>query len=186
MITFTINGTEYQAEKGTTVLAVARREGIDIPTLCDHEELTPYGACRLCMVETTKRGWASLQPACTYMAFEGLIVDTDTERVKKARKIIFELLLARCPDSEKIKELAAKYGVAETRIALKDPDNCAMCGLCVRACAEISQREAISFAYRGNKRVIQVPFNKISAQCVGCGACAYVCPTGRIEIEEAD
>ncbi len=186
MIKFTINNIELEAEEGTTILEAANEAGIKIPTLCYHKDLKPYGACRLCMVEITKRGWPSLQPACTYMVFDGLIVETDTERVIKSRKVIFELLLARCPDSENIKKLAAEYGVIETRITLADPENCAMCGLCVRVCAEISQREAISFAFRGDKRVVQTAFDKMSPQCVGCGACAYVCPTGRITVEEAD
>ncbi len=187
MITFTINNKKLEAEKGTTVLEAALEAGIKIPTMCYNKELTPYGACRLCLVEVIKRGWPSLQPACLYEVFEGLIVKTDTERVKKTRKIIFELMLARCPDSEKIKQLAAEYGITETRIKLKEEkENCILCGLCMRACAEISQRHAISFSFRGGKRHIQTPFDELSQTCIGCGACAYVCPTGRIKIEEAE
>lgn len=187
MITFTINDKEFQVEKKKTILEVALEAGIKIPTLCYHPDLTPYGACRLCQVEVIKRGWPSLQPACLYEVFDGLIVKTDTERVQKTRKIIFELLLARAPDSEKIKELAAEYGVTETRIKLKGKkENCILCGLCVRACSEVSQRNAISFSFRGSKRHIQTPYNEVSQTCIGCGACAYLCPTGRIQIEEAD
>lgn len=187
MITFTVNDKELQAEKGTTILEAAIEEGIKIPTLCYHKELIPYGACRLCLVEVIKRGWPSLQPSCLYEVFDGLIVKTDTDRVQKTRKIIFELILARCPDSEKIKAMAQEYGVTETRIRLKeDKENCILCGLCVRACTEVSQRNAISFSYRGGKRHIQTPFNELSQVCIGCGACAYICPTGRIKIEEAE
>jgi len=187
MITFTINDKELQVEEGATVLEAAIEAGIAIPTLCYHKELTPYGASRVCLVEVVKRGWPSLQPACLYKVFDGLIVNTDTERVQKTRKIIFELLLARAPQSEKIKQLAAEYGVTETRIKLKEEkENCILCGLCVRACAEISQRNAISFSMRGRKRTIQTPYHEISQACIGCGACAYLCPTGRIVIEEAD
>lgn len=188
MIKFTLNGKEFEVLPGTTVLEVARKEGIDIPTLCYHEELTPYGACRLCLVEVVKRGWPSLQPACIYPAQEGIEVQTDTERVRKTRKILLELYLARSPDSYVILELARKYGVRETRFKLKEEDtsNCILCGLCVRACKEISQRHAISFAHRGSKRLIQTPFEEIAEMCVGCKACAYVCPTGVIGIEESD
>ncbi len=187
MVTFTINDKEFTVEEGKTVLEVALDAGIKIPNLCYHPELTPYAACRLCLVEVIKRGWPSLQPSCVYKVFDGLIVKTDTERVQKTRKIIFELLLARAPQSEKIKQLAADYGVTETRIKLKeDKENCILCGLCMRACSEISQRHAISFTMRGKMRTIQTPFNELSQACIGCGACAYLCPTGRIVIEEAD
>jgi len=168
------------------VLEAALEAGIKIPTLCYHPDIEPYGACRVCLVEVEKKGWASLQPACLYAVFEGLIVRTDTERVQKTRKIIFELLLARAPDSEKVRELAREYGVTRTRIKLKNPENCILCGLCVRACSEISKRHAVSFAFRGNRRVIKTPFDEVNPACIGCGACAYVCPTGRIKIEEAD
>jgi NADH dehydrogenase/NADH:ubiquinone oxidoreductase subunit G len=186
VVKFTINDKELEAEEGTTVLEAAREAGIPIPTLCYHKELTPYGACRLCQVEVTKRGWASLQPACLYRVFEGLIVKTDTERVQKTRKIILELLLARSPESEILQALGKKYGVTESRFRLKNTGKCILCGLCERACTEISQRGAISFANRGKDRVIQTPFGGISQTCIGCGACAHVCPTGNIEIEEAD
>lgn len=186
MVKFELNGKEMEVEEGTTVLEAARKAGVSIPTLCYHEELAPYGACRLCLVEVVKRGWPSLQPACLYEVFDGLVVKTDTERVQKTRNILFELYLARCPNSKKIKELAAEYGVTETRIELGDQEDCILCGLCVRACAEVSQRHAISFAHRGAKRRVQTAFGDIAKECIGCGACAYLCPTGRIEIEEAD
>ena len=188
MVTFTLNGKEKQVPEGTTILEVAREEGIKIPTLCYHEEMSPYGACRLCLVEVTKRGWPSIQPACLYPAQEGIEVNTDTERVRKTRKIMLELYLARSPNSQAIIDLAHEYGVRDTRFKLKEESqsDCILCGLCVRACAEISKRNAISFAQRGSKRVIVTPFNELNTVCVGCKACAFVCPTGTIEIEEAD
>ncbi len=94
--------------------------------------------------------------------------------------------MARCPDSEKIKKLAKEYGVTSTRIKWEGKENCILCGLCTRVCAEISQRDAINFANRGFKRRIQTPFDKTSDTCIGCGACAYICPTNAIKIEEGE
>ncbi len=186
MINFTINDKKLQVEQGKTILEVAMEEGIKIPTLCYHKELTPYGACRLCLVEIVDGARPGLEASCVYKVTDGLVVKTDTDRVKRARKIIFELLMARCPDAEKIKKLAAEYGVTETRIKLEQKENCILCGLCVRVCAEISQRHAQSFSGRGIERKVQTPFNKISEKCIGCGACAYLCPVEALKIEEAD
>ena len=86
MVTFTLNGQELEVKEGTTLLEVAREQGINIPTLCYHEEMSSYGACRLCLVEVVRRGWPSIQPACLYPAREGIEVNTDTERVRKTRK----------------------------------------------------------------------------------------------------
>jgi bidirectional [NiFe] hydrogenase diaphorase subunit len=186
MIKFTLNGSELEVKAGTPILEIAREAGIKIPTLCYHEEMSTYGACRLCLVEVIKRGWPSIQPACIYPAQEGIEVNTDTEEVRKTRKIMLELYLARSPENEQIIELAREYGVRESRFKLKDQGDCILCGLCVRACAEISKRHAISFAHRGGKRAIQTPFEELAETCVGCKACAFVCPTGTIEIDEAD
>ena len=121
------------------------------------------------------------------MAKKGILESAiEKHRLEKTRKVIFELLLARCPDAEKIKKLAKEYGVTETRIKLKKKENCILCGLCVRVCAEISQRNAQSFSGRGYKRQVQTPFDKISDKCIGCGACAYLCPVEALKIEEAD
>ena len=186
MVNFTINNRQLQVEEGRTILEVARDEGIKIPTLCYHKELTSYGACRLCLVEIVGGGRPGLEASCVYKVTDGLEVKTDTERVQKSRKIVLELLLARCPNAEKIKNLAAEYGITGTRITLKEKENCILCGLCVRVCAEISQRHAQSFSGRGFKRTVQTPFDKISDKCIGCGACAYLCPVEALKIEEAD
>jgi NADH dehydrogenase/NADH:ubiquinone oxidoreductase subunit G len=185
MISMTINGMQVQVEEGTTILEVAQSVGVEIPTLCYHKELTAYGACRLCLVEVTSGTRTTIQASCTYPAMEGLDVKTDTERVRKSRKIMLELLLARSPDSERIRALAEEHGVTQTRIRLKPGQDCILCGLCVRVCAEIVGRSAISFAHRGGSKKIQTPFDRISDPCIGCGACAYLCPTRAIEIEEA-
>lgn len=185
MITIVINNREMQVAEGRTILEVAIQEGIKIPTLCYHKELTPYGACRLCLVEITAGGRVGLQAACLYRVSAGLVVKTDTERVKKARRIVFELLLAQCPNSEKIKKLAQEYGVTHTRISFKNTADCIRCGLCARVCAEVVGMRAIDFAGRGSKKKMKTPFDQISETCIGCGACAYICPTKAIKVEEA-
>jgi len=184
MVTCTINDSVIQAEEGKTILEVACEKGIHIPTLCYHKELTPYGACRLCLVEIVGGDRPCLQVSCLYKVTEGLIVKTDTERVVRARKIIIELLLARSPDSEKVKKLAEEYGVTHVRIHYENQSQCLLCGQCVRVCAEVVGMRAINFANRGIRRRIQTPFDKIAEVCIGCSACAYVCPTRSIKIEE--
>jgi len=185
MISFTINDRELQVEAGTSILEAALDAGIKIPTLCYHKELTPYGACRLCLVEIVDGARPGIQASCLYRVTEGLVVKTDTERVRRARKIVFELLLARCPESEKLRDLAAEYGITETRIRRNKTENCLLCGLCVRVCAEVTGRHAVSFTDRGARRKIRMPFDKVSEVCIGCGACAYLCPTHTIKVEEA-
>ena len=185
-VSFTINDKQLQVEQGRSVLEVAREQGIKIPTLCYHKDLTPYGACRLCLVEIVDGARPGIEASCIYKVTDGLKVKTDTEKVKRARNIIFEFLLARCPDSHKIKKLAEEYGVTRTRIKFNKKENCILCGLCVRVCSEISQRQAESFSGRGTGRKVQTPFNKISDRCIGCGACAYICPVEALLIEEAD
>jgi len=185
MVRIKIDDRQFDAGEEQTILEVALAAGIKIPTLCYHRELTPYGACRVCLVEITGGAKPGLQAACLYKCTDGLEVKTDTERVRKARRVVLELLLARSPEAEKVRSLAKEYGVLGSRFRLES-DNCILCGLCVRACAEISRRDAISFSERGPQRAVGTPFRKFAARCIGCGACVYVCPTGTIEIEERD
>ena len=183
MIEFTIDGKKIWAKEGSTILEAARMFGIYIPTLCYHEALTPYGACRLCTVEITAAGRTRLLSACLYPVEEGLVVKTNSERVKRLQKGIMELLLARCPRSERIQELARQMGVSETRFRLEDED-CMLCGLCVRVCDEISEKKLLSFVNRGIKTEVAAPFYEPPEECIKCGGCAYVCPTGAIKIED--
>ncbi|MCK4613913.1 MAG: FAD-dependent oxidoreductase [Thermoplasmata archaeon] len=183
IVRFSIDGQEIQVEEGTTVLEAAQKIGIKIPTFCYHEALTPYGACRLCCVEVTQDRRTEIKASCLLKAQEGMIIKTNTERIINGRKIMAELLLARCPNSEKIQEIARDLGVTDVRIARKFED-CALCGMCVRVCHERMGVGAIGFMNRGSERKIKPPFEEYSEVCQTCGACAFVCPTGAIKLEE--
>jgi len=183
VITLTIDGQKVQVEEGTSLLEAAEGIGIKIPTLCYHKALSPYGACRLCLVEITQNGWKMIQASCLYKAEEGMVVETHSERVIRDRKIMIELLLARCPDVEEIQKLADELGVKETRIKKKNKD-CTLCGLCVRMCQERMGIGAVSFVNRGSEREVQPPFGIPSDICQTCGACSFICPTGRIKLSE--
>ena len=140
-ITLTINGQKVIARKGETLLEAAKSKGIDIPSLCHMKELTPYGGCRLCLVEITRTGRSQLVASCGYFVREGLVVETDSPRVHRVRKLLLELLLASMPDSPDIQRWADRYEVRETRF--KRPlEHCILCGLCVRYCEEIKKKTA--------------------------------------------
>lgn len=182
-----IDGRKLGAEKGETILAVARRAGIDIPTLCHHEALEPVGACRLCIVEITHKswnGWRNLVTSCLYPVEDGLEVLTDSERVRRERQTILSLLVARCPDSEIIRALADEHGGAVEYEPFTDGSKCIMCYLCVRACAAVGCH-AISAVNRGTSKEIAAPFHGSAESCVGCGSCAAICPTGHIKMDDA-
>lgn len=185
MVTLTIDGREVQAEEGAMILEVARAHNIYIPALCYHEEVAPYGACRLCMVEIVTNGKERLVASCLYPVEEGLRVKTNTERVNNVRRIVAELLLARCPDSEVIQELASKLGIDKPSFRLEEGNRkCILCALCTRVCQEVVGVSAISLVNRGVDRQMTTPFNDFSEACIGCGSCAYVCPTGAISMED--
>ncbi len=182
LVELTIDGNTVQIESGKTILDAARKLNIDIPTLCHHEAVEPYGACRLCLVEATQGNRTRMVTSCNYPVSDGLHICTNTERVAKLRRGIAELLLARCPNSEQVRAVAKKLGVDRTRFKKSDED-CILCGLCVRICREVMGIGAIGFVNRGSKREISTPFAEMSDVCVSCGACAFVCPTGAITID---
>ena len=179
-IAITVNDRKLLVEPGVTLLEAARNAEIEIPTLCDNAALSPYGACRLCLVEITHGGKPGLVASCHYKAREGLVIKTDTGDVKQTRKIMMELLLARNPDSEVLKDLARRLDVGESRIKNREKDDCILCGLCVRMCRERMGQSVLSFAFRGEDRTVRPAFDRTSPVCIGCGACEFICPTDAI------
>jgi len=175
MVTLTIDGIKVQAEERTTLLEVAKFYGIDIPTLCHNDELTPYGACRLCTVEVDDGRRTRLVASCLYPVKNGIKVKTHSERVIKGRKMILELLIAKCPNSKTLQDLASQMGLEKIRFKMENKD-CILCGLCVRMCAEQMGSGAIGFVGRGQKREVATPFHMVSEICRNCGACMYICP----------
>lgn len=175
-----MNGQELEiaAKEGSnpTILDAAKQSGISIPTLCHHPALEPYGSCRLCTVEIEKSGRRRFVTACNYPLENGLIVDTSSAGVMAVRKMILELLLARCPGERRIQDLAVEYGLARPRFLLEDED-CILCGLCHRVCSELVGVWAINAQNRGVLRDVDTPYGEMSEDCIACGACALVCPT---------
>ncbi len=175
MITLFINGLSVSVEEGTTVLEAANHLGFPIPTLCHKEGLSPYGACRLCVVEIGEGPGAKLVSSCTYPAEEGLRVRTASERALRSRRMTIELLLATCPQSKTIQDIAAAHGIRRQRFK-QEYEDCILCGLCVRMCEEQMMAKAIGFRGRGEDRSIGTPFGTRSDVCRLCGGCMYVCP----------
>lgn len=201
----TIDGRTVEFTDEPNVLAVIRKADIDIPTLCYHSELSVYGACRLCTVENERgKTFAS----CSEPPRDGMIVYTNTPRLMKYRKLILELLLAaHCRDCTtciksgecQLQSLAHRMGVGNVRFEntkeqhpldfsspsiVRDPNKCILCGDCVRMCDNVQSVNAIDFAYRGTRALVTPAFNKKIAEtdCVNCGQCRVVCPTGAISI----
>jgi NADH dehydrogenase/NADH:ubiquinone oxidoreductase subunit G len=184
-VTFTIDGRSVEAPAGTTILEAAKGANILIPNLCHNEELAPYGACRMCMVETTHKKRTKLVVSCIAEASEGLEVKTDTERVRNVRTLVMHLLLARNPRHPVLLDMAARLGIEKSRFAV-DFKGCILCGQCVRVCREVVGVSAIGFESRGPARKIATPFNEAPADCIACGSCHYVCPVGVIAMDEHD
>lgn len=186
----TIDGKAVTAEEGQYLLQVARENGIGIPTLCEHKGVEPWGGCRLCLVEITREewdGWSTLVTSCLYPAKDGLIVYTNSKKVRSVRAVILDLLMARCPEVEELKQMARAYGITETSyVKRKDADRCILCGLCVRVCEAVGAM-AISTVGRGVHKIVKVPLAEENlSTCIGCLSCAVNCPTDAIPYEEDD
>ncbi len=210
MVTLTINGKKVEAKQNTSILSAARSAGIYIPTLCYHPDLRAEGACRLCLVEAT--GARGLVASCVYPVADGMVVETNTPKVRAARKMVIELLLANHPkdclscqksmDCE-LQKIAADLGVRKIRFEggemkahtiddsnpslVRDQEKCILCGRCIRACADIQGMNVYSFASRGFHTLVSTAFEQglEKVSCTYCGQCANYCPTGAI-VEKDD
>ena len=176
-ITMSINGQEVKAAKGMTVLEAARMADIDIPTLCYHEGLTPYGGCRLCTVEIKKGNRSRLVTSCVYPAEEGLEVQTESEPVVEIRKMLLEMMWRRAPGAQVIRDLGIKYGIDRDKFN-PEATYCILCGLCVRYCREVAKKNMIGFIGRGRDREVMFLPGSDFNECLACGECYKLCPTG--------
>lgn len=204
MVQLVINGIKVNAEEGMTILDAARSVGISVPTLCHMKNLFPTGACRICSVEV--EGFRGLTPACAYPVSEGMVVETDSPRVRRARKTIVELLVENHPQdclicvrnkNCELQDLSERYGVREHRYVgetkshaidissasmERDPAKCILCGRCVRVCHEVQKIGAIDFTKRGFTSIVTTPYDKglNVSDCILCGQCILVCPTAAL------
>lgn len=178
MIKLKIDGRVIEAEEGTTILEAARAAGIEIPTLCHSDRLSPFGGCRLCMIEVTKDKQTRLVASCVYEVDEGLVIRTDTEQVKKIRSMIIELLWPALND------LAEEYGVTSSRFWPNESE-CNLCGLCVRYCSEIKKLDAVYFKGRGIDRELAI-VPELAKECTFCHECHGLCTGGWIVAHSDD
>ena len=203
----TINNRRVTFTNERNVLSVIRKSGIDLPTFCYHSELSTYGACRMCVVEDDR---GKIFASCSEVPRDGMVIYTNTPRLQHHRKMIIELLLAaHCRDCTTcakngvctLQKLSRQLGITKVRFennkkqlpldtssecVIRDPNKCILCGDCVRTCEEIQGLGILDFAFRGSKMQVTPAFNKDLAQtdCVGCGQCRAVCPTGAISIKQ--
>jgi bidirectional [NiFe] hydrogenase diaphorase subunit len=171
-----IDGKQIKAKEGSTILEVARENGIYIPTLCNHPELEPSGVCRLCMVEILKNKRTKLVASCVYPVEENLVVKTNTEKIRKIRKMIVELLWPTVP------ALAEEFGVEKSRFVPENTE-CCLCGLCVQYCAEVKKLGAVYFKGRGINRQIAI-LPEMADECAYCTKCHGLCPGGWIVMQD--
>lgn len=175
-----IDGQNVAAKEGTTLLDAARSAGVHIPTLCYHEKLTPYGGCRLCIVEIETRAGRALVVSCVYPVENNLVVHTRSEKIDRIRKTLLELMLAHAPDAPDLTALAEEYGANRDHFD-KDSSFCIHCGLCVRYCAQVAKKNAIGFVDRGIKKQISFIPEIASRECNRCKECFPLCPTSYLQ-----
>ena len=197
-VSLIIDDIAVKANQGTTILEAARTAGIDIPTLCSHEKLAPYGACRLCTVEIKREKQSQLVASCVYPVEEGLVVKTESEPLARGRKMLLELLWARAPGIQALREYGIKYsitavragtdhgiipGISSTRTKFEiEPTFCLLCGLCVRYCNEVKRKDAIGFIGRGTEREVVFLPELAANGCGQCEDCYPLCPTGTLPL----
>ncbi len=183
MLHLTIDDHTITVPSRYTLLQASREHGIHIPTLCYLESLAPYAACRLCLVELVSARGSKLVASCAYPCEEGLVVRTYSPLVVDARRTVIELLMSTAGHLPTVQVLAREYDVESPYVTL-EPNDCILCGLCVRACKEIVGVGAISLTQRGMARAVSTPFQISSADCIECATCVLVCPTGAIHIAD--
>jgi bidirectional [NiFe] hydrogenase diaphorase subunit len=179
-ITLRIDGKDVVAQDDMTLLEAAQSAGIAIPTVCHHEKLEPFGGCRLCTVEAEAGGRTNLVAACIYPVQKDLVVRTRSAQIDKIRKVLTEQLLAYAPESEVLQGLAREYQADKDRFP-KEPSFCILCGLCVRYCAEIKQKNAVGFVERGPSREISFVPEIAAKECWDCKECFPLCPTSALQ-----
>ncbi len=170
-----IDGAIIQAAKGTSVLDAAIEYGICIPHLCHVPNLSDMGACRLCIVEHVAEGRSKITTSCTLNVQEGMVIMANTDRVRRLRRNLAELLVAQAPNSRAVQDVAVRCGVTEVRYPFRN-ENCILCGRCVRACTDMWKARAIGFVGRGKERHVDFPFGVRPEFCKQCGSCVELCP----------
>lgn len=179
-----MDGREVKARSGQTILEVARENGVFIPTLCHDPGLEPAAMCRLCTVELTENRRTRLVTSCNYPLRGDAEIQTETENLRRGRKLTIELLITRCPDSEVLKGLAERYGADLGRFS-ENVKDCIMCGLCARVCERVGAN-VLALCGRGVEIRVDTSFGRTASHCFGCGACAQICPVKKIEIKDVD
>jgi bidirectional [NiFe] hydrogenase diaphorase subunit len=174
-ITVSMDGAKLRTPQGVSVLDVAIEYGVCIPHLCHVPNLTDIGACRLCMVEHVSNGKSKITTSCTLEVKEGMVIRSNSDRVRALRKNVAELLVAEAPNSRAIQDVALRCGVPNVRYPFRN-ENCVLCGRCVRVCAEVWQAKAIGFVGRGRDRRVDFPFGARPDFCKMCGMCIDICP----------
>lgn len=174
-VNITIDGANIRVPKGTSVLDAAIEYGVCIPHLCHVPNLSDIGACRLCIVENVVNGRSKITTSCTLRVEEGMVIKSNTEKIRRLRKNIAELLVAQAPNSRAIQDIAVRCGVKTVRYPFRN-ENCVLCGRCVRVCKELFHANAIGFVGRGKDRRIDSPFGKLSEFCIRCKTCIDLCP----------
>jgi NADH dehydrogenase/NADH:ubiquinone oxidoreductase subunit G len=183
MLEVHIDGKSIRAEAGEYILAVAKRNGIPIPTLCHHSAIAGLGSCRLCIVEVDEGSGRKVVASCVYPLKRGCEIVTQSEKIIRHRRLIISMLRDRAPQAAFLQRLCDEYAVPDTGGRYGLPSNCVLCGRCAAACAVLGNG-AISTVGRGTAKKVSTPYDTHSDDCIGCGTCARVCPVEAIECIE--